>query len=188
MAEFDAALQSRLAAFQRAHGLPESTTVDATTWDALVGPTGAAPANTDGATPAWGGEGDEQRLSVYDGRYEWHVENPMPRDGSPGGWKWAESYAQFSTTAVVPRRVRIGFRVGVPMRSSQLGVITDDFATSAAIESCNAAGQALQAWLRAADPSGISPESVIVATFIRLMGEQMAVHIPGSRVTRVTIR
>jgi len=159
---------------------------DGTDWQPnnSIGIVGAA--NSTGARPAWGVDGDEEQLSVLDGRFEWRVVNQEPRDGSPGGWKEAESYVRFRTFSTVPRDIRIGFRVGVPIVSHE-GFISDEFATSSAVMASQVAGRGLLLWLRANDPLGVAPESMIEANFIRLMGEAMDERIKGSRVTRVTI-
>lgn len=161
---------------------------DGAEWQPVNGTidTATEAAESSDARPAWGTDGDEEQLSVLDGRYEWRVVNHEPRDGSPGGWKEAESFVGFRTFSTIPRNIRIGFRVGVPIVSHE-GFISDEFATSSAIAASQVAGRGLLMWLRANDPLGIAPESMIEATFIRLMGEAMEERIKGSRVTRVTI-
>jgi hypothetical protein len=65
------------------------------------------------------------------------------------------------------------------------GQVSDSFATEAAEDAAGSAGLDLQRRLRAGDPLGAAPDTLICKSFRRLMEAALKVVIPGAKVATV---
>ena len=82
------------------------------------------------------------------------------------------------------RNVVCKFEVGVPNMNFR-GQVSDSFATQAAEDAAGSAGLDLQRRLRAGDPLGAAPDTVICNSFRGLMEAELKVVIPGTKVATV---
>ena len=121
-------------------------------------------------------------------------ESESPTPDLPDGWRkcglnwkicngWVGFFYADSLSGKV-RNVRCRFEVGVPDRN-YLGPVGDSFASDAAMEAANTGGLELQRKLRAGDPLGNAPDTVICKAFRSAMEEKLKLVIPGCRVAPV---
>jgi hypothetical protein len=102
-------------------------------------------------------------------------------------WKICNGWVGFLYLDMILGRTRnvvCKFEVGVPNVNFR-GRVSDSFATDAAEDAAGSAGLDLQRRLRAGDPLGAAPETVICKSFRGLMEAALEVVIPGAKVATV---